>query len=359
MSNAAYWRNQRKTKAKPPHPWACEICGHRTYSNPPSIFHHTHNFGSLDMTTGEIDAFLGKTEPPRDRWGRPVIKLADGGTKAYTRCTTYVGALEDTYNLGLWQQRMVALGLAQRDDLMLAVASLTANDKDDLNKLCEAAREAAAASSGATIGTALHKMCERLDRGEKFHIPQAAKADLDAYRKATEHITWTAVEALLVHDGLEVAGTPDREGHAPGIPTRVWDIKTGDIRYGLAKIAMQLAVYARSQQYDADLGTRTEREIDLDVATIIHLPAGKGECTLVDVDIAQGWEGVQLAGQVRAWRKRKDFTPTQQTVATLPDLIALAPTQEALRALWSAHTSEWDDSLTELAKQRLTALTAA
>jgi hypothetical protein len=354
VSGASWGPARRRTKPKAR---LCRRCG-----NPlPNYFldPHTCDFGALDMTTGEIDTFLGATEPPRDRWGRPLIKQPDGKNKAYTRCTTYVGALEDTYNLGLWQQRMVALGLAMRDDLMLAVASLTAENKDDLNKLCDAAREAAAASSGATIGTALHKMCERLDRGEKFHIPAAAKPDLDAYRDATAHITWTAIETLVVHDGLEIAGTPDREGHAADVPTRVWDIKTGDIRYGLGKIAMQLAVYARSQQYDVETGARTDRPIDLDVATIIHLPAGQGRCELIDIDIAAGWEGVQLATAVRAWRKRKSFTPAQRTLVSLPDLIALAPDEMSLRALWAKHNAEWDDSLTALAKERLAALSAA
>ena len=313
------------------------------------------------MTTGEIDAFLGKTEPPRDRFGRPMIKTPDGKTKAYTRCTTYVGALEDTFNLGQWQQRMVALGLAQRDDLLMAVGSLTASqqDKAELNRIVDAAREAAAASAGATIGTALHKMCERLDRGEKFAIPTAAKTDIAAYRDATKHLTWTRIEEMTVNDALEVAGTPDRIGSAPGQQARVYDLKTGSIDYGLGKIAMQLAMYARSEAYDVDLGTREPLDVDLDVATIIHLPAGQGTCELVDVDIRAGWEGVALAGQVRAWRKRKSFTPPQQTLVTLPDLIALATDEMSLRALWSKHNAEWNDELTALAKARLADLSAA
>jgi hypothetical protein len=308
--------------------------------------------------TREVE-FLGVGEIPRDRWGRPLIIPPGGGKpKPYTRATTFVGALEDTYNLGLWQQRMVALGLAQRDDLLLAVAALTAENKDDLNKLCEAAREAAAASAGATIGTALHKMCERLDRGEKFVIPTAAKADIEAYKQATAGVRWTHIEELLVHDGLEVAGTPDRIGLDPTrapLP-QVYDIKTGSIDYGLAKIAMQLAMYARSQAYDVDLGTREPLEVDLSTAVIIHLPAGSGRCDLVPVDIAAGWEGVQLAREVRAWRKRKDFRPT---TVPLADRIAQAINAEQLRALWAAHSHEWTEELTALSRERIAALTAA
>jgi hypothetical protein len=313
------------------------------------------------MTTGEIDAFLGKSEPPRDRFGRPLIKTPEGKTKPYTRCTTYVGALEDTYNLGQWQQRMVALGLAQRDDLLMAVGSLSARpeDKAELNRIVDAAREAAAASAGATIGTALHKMCERLDRGEKFMVPTAAKADVEAYREATKRLRWLRIEEMTVHDGLEVAGTPDRIGGEQGALPRVYDIKTGSIDYGIGKIAMQLAMYARSEAYDVDLGTRAPLGVDLEVATIIHLPAGEGRCELVDVDIAAGWEGVQLAREVRAWRKRKDFTPPARDLVNLDDLIALAPDEASLRALWAKHIDQWQPSHTDAAKQRLAALALA
>jgi hypothetical protein len=39
----------------------------------------------------------------------------------------------------------------------------------------------------------------------------------------------------------------------------------------------------------------------------MHLPVGKATCTLYEVDIAAGWEAVQLAVAVREWRKRNDL----------------------------------------------------
>src|SRR5215831_14489249 len=94
----------------------------------------------------------------RDRWLRPLVVPPGGGKPVpYTRCTTYVSALEDTYNLSRWQQRMVAIGLAERQDLLLAVAAHR-DDKAHLNELCEKALEAAKGSAPATTGTALHKL---------------------------------------------------------------------------------------------------------------------------------------------------------------------------------------------------------
>ncbi|MGK3946754.1 hypothetical protein ABK046_51375, partial [Streptomyces caeruleatus] len=60
----------------------------------------------------------------RDRYGRPLVVPADGGKKvAYTRCTTFVGAAEDTFPLSQWQQRQVAVGLSKRPDLVSLAAS--------------------------------------------------------------------------------------------------------------------------------------------------------------------------------------------------------------------------------------------
>lgn len=297
---------------------------------------------------------------PRDRWQRPLIKQPSGKAKAYTRCTTFVGCLEDTFNLAKWQQRMVALGLAARDDLLLSV-SAHSDDKTELDRICEAAREAAAASSAATTGTALHRICERLDRGEKVEVPTAAKADVVAYQAATKGIGWTHIENITVHDELQVAGTPDRIGIPPGGGTaRVYDLKTGSIDYGMGKIAMQLAMYARSQAYDVDTGTRTPLDVDLERAVVIHLPAGSGTCELVEVDIAAGWEGVLLAAQVRAWRARKNlFRPLSGASASIADLIAQATNAEELRALWFTHADRWTDEHTALAKARKDAVALA
>jgi hypothetical protein len=57
-------------------------------------------------------------EVERDRYGRPMI-LPKGRTKKapYTRCTTFVSAFEDTYNLEQWKLRQAAIGLSMRRDL--------------------------------------------------------------------------------------------------------------------------------------------------------------------------------------------------------------------------------------------------
>lgn len=311
------------------------------------------------------------SEVPRDRFDRPMVVPVDGGKLVpYTRCTTYVGCLEDTFNLGQWQQRMVALGLSSRPDLLLAVAAHH-DDKDRMNKLCGEAREAAAASAGATTGTALHTLTERLDRGQPLGmIPDAYRPDLDAYEDATSCLTATHIEQFSVCDELEVGGTPDRIVELDGAHY-IADVKTGSIEYGIGKIAMQLAVYAHSVGYDV---ASTERfdlpDLNHDRALVIHLPAGTGRCELVWVDIAAGWEAVKIATEVRQWRKRAKFktltrpfvvessTPkVEQTERSLnptnlDDRIAEADSVETLTRLWTEHRDEWTSEHTQLAAAR-------
>lgn len=307
-------------------------------------------------------------EIPRDRWGRPLVVPPNGGKPtAYTRCTTFVSAVEDTYNLARWQQRMVALGLADRRDLQLAVAAHR-EDKEKLNAICEQALEAAKGNAGATTGTALHAITETHDRGlEVGNLPEEAAADLDAYVKATSELTAVMIEHFMVQDPLKIGGTPDRVVKYRG-KRYIADLKTGSIDYGCLKIAAQLAVYARSRPYDVATGTRLEPHgADLERGIVIHLPAGTGKCTLHWVDLKAGWQIVQLARDLREKRGMKfrdlfaplESIPTSDTLPTpltLAEQINLAATEDAVRALWSANASTWTDQHTELAKQRIAAL---
>lgn len=354
---------QRQQKAKKPVRWqSCPTCGASVNRRSkdewrdvgrgfPAPYHSCQL--EADMTEGTIpDPFA---EVPRDRYMRPLIIPAGGGKPvAYTRCTTFVGVLEDTFNLSKWQQRMVALGLTKRPDLLLAV-SAHSDDKKRLDGICDEAREAAAASSAATTGTALHKLTERVDRGENVDIPKVAKADVNAYLAALDGMDRLHIEALTVHDELKVAGTPDRVLMVDGTPV-IADLKTGSIDFGIGKIAMQLAMYSRSLRYELD-GTRHSLDVDQDRALVIHLPAGSGECKLVWVDIRAGWEAVQVAAEVRAWRARKNlatpYAPAQRTTSlSVARLILEAPDEATLRQIWADHRDVWSDDLTKRAAAR-------
>lgn len=293
-------------------------------------------------------------EVQRDRYGRPLIIPPEGGKPVpYTRCTTYVGALEDTYNLGGWQQRMAVAGIAMRPDLHLRAVSLgkpPVRDgsaeaeavekkwKSEMNKLVDEAREAAAASASATIGTSLHSLTEVIDRGRDLDwqtIPERYRVHLTNYIEATRTMHPVAVERFVVNDALKVGGTADRFVTIEGFDGLfVADLKTGSVEYGAGKIAMQLAVYANSQAYDPQTGTRTPPPgIRRDLGVVIHLDAVTGTCQLLWADLATAWEAVKVAGWVREWRKRKNllvpaqFTPEQP--ALIGDQHGTEPTTDA------------------------------
>lgn len=318
------------------------------------------------------------TPPPeisRDRYGRPMV-LPPGGKKpvAYTRCTTFIDCLEDKFNLQKWMQRMVALGLASRPDLLLSV-SAHREDKRQLDKICEDAREAAAASAAATTGTALHALTELIDRGQPLPegLPANVLASLKAYEAATADLKATHIETFCVQDTLKVGGTPDRVVKY-GKARYIADIKTGSIEWGALKIAMQLAIYARSHTYDIATGGRGDHDADRERGLIIHLPAvedpADARCDLHWIDLKEGWNAVLVAKTVREKRalKFKDlttpFAPLEPArplavVPTLEDQIKACTTADAVRALWAEHASEWDDHLTAVAKGHIEKLPAA
>lgn len=324
----------------------------------------------------------GAPDVPRDRWGRPLVTPPGGGKPvAYTRCTTFIAALEDTYNLMRWKQRQTAAGIAARADLHLRASSLGVQPDDptkakiwkkQMDEVCEQAMEASGSSAAATVGTALHSFSEAIDRGEDVTPPKEYAKHLDAYRRATAGFEPVHIEQFLVHDGYKIGGTADRiyREKASGRLV-VGDLKTGNVDYP-HKIAMQLAVYANSVMYDVKTATRTPLgEIDTELALIIHLDAKTGECNLHWVDIALGWEAVDLAAKVRAWRDRKGLTlpvPTHgEAVATATDVlngvpaldvaITQATTIDQLVGLRQANANTWTDDHTALLTQRVTEIT--
>lgn len=284
-------------------------------------------------------------ELPRDRWGRPMV-LPPGARKnakrvAYRRTTTFVGCLDDMNGLMNWKARQVAYGMGQRKDLVVAAAAADPGDKKKLGEIAEKATEHAMSSAGATIGTALHSLTERIDRGQPLGaVPAEFQPDLDAYQRATEGIEWVGIEAFRVHDDWKVAGTADRLGLLPWSDRiKICDIKTGSIDYP-HKMSMQLAMYARSLPYDIATDTRgvDPGKIDLRTGVIIHLPAGTGECTLYEIDIASGWGACLIAQQVWRWRDTKGLTKPLTPPGKPPtweSLIRDARSLDDLRLIWS------------------------
>lgn len=293
------------------------------------------------MTTTELQ----NVEIPRDHFGRPMVMPPGRGKKrvSYRRTTTFVGCLDDMNGLMRWKARMVALGMGQRKDLVLASAAAKPDDKKALDEIAEKATEHAQASAAATTGTALHSFTERIDRGQTLgYVPTEYESDLKAYEQATRHIEWVGIETFRVHDDWKVAGTADRIGRDKETGRlHIYDIKTGSIDYP-HKMAMQLAMYANMIPYDIPTDTRGKPEEGLNPneGIIIHLPAGQGKCDLYGIDLRSAWGACNLAKQVWAWRGVKDLTrPLPPGSEPEPNLIHTvinaAESVEELRMIWA------------------------
>jgi hypothetical protein len=330
-------------------------------------------------------------EIPRDRWKRPLITPAAGGSPiGYTRASTMGGYLDDTSGLDRWKQRGVAQGLALREELFLQVVSLGPEPdklqqpnlhklwKREMQQVCDRAREAAGASRKSTVGTALHALTDRIERGQDIgNVPESYRKHLESYRAATRGFTPVGIEQFVICDEVQAAGTFDRLYRLDGYPKLIiGDTKTGDISRAL-KIAVQLAIYAHGCFYDPATNTRTPvGDVDLDRGLIIALNADTGLCEPVWIDLRAGWEAAKVAAQVREARRIKGLTEpftgnpatvlpvnptpaeeqardlTAEADAALLAGIRNAATSDELIALWGRAGNRWTDEHTRLAAAR-------
>jgi hypothetical protein len=257
----------------------------------------------------------------RDGLGRYLIPKLPGliteptpakGDTSWTRATTFAKSISDTYTLSQWSQRMVAKGLASRADLVLGAAACPISDKGTLDSIVEQAKDAAATRASANLGTAMHAFTEAADRGEQPEVPAPYDRDLDAYLALiAEHdiqVLPDYIERSVVNGKFNIAGTFDRIVMWKGQPT-VLDLKTGrDLQYGWNEIGIQLAIYANASaiwDWDAGQFLPMPSELRKDRALVIHLPVGKGEASLYEVQLEAAWAACQLCQDVRKWRSER------------------------------------------------------
>lgn len=230
-----------------------------------------------------------------------VVPPEGGKPIPYTRASSLGSTLEDPYNLIRWQKRNVATGLSLRPDLLMLVSAYR-NSKKQLDKVVEQAEEAGGATAAANVGTALHAICERIDRGEDpGPIPQQYQADIAAYQAAVtkNRLKVLAQEQFVACDELKTAGTFDKIYEVDG-RRYIGDLKTGQgVDLGALKYAVQFATYSRGLLYDWQAVTRTRLDVDQSRAILIHLPAGTGKCHGKWVNLHDGWDLAALAAMVR------------------------------------------------------------
>lgn len=256
----------------------------------------------------------GDASIQRDRWGRPMLSPPDGAgeREPYTRVTTLAKTIEDTTALAEWSTRMVIAGLVARQDLWVVAQTLDPEtDKRELNALAADAKEAAAASRKANIGTATHSMIQQIEENRfTGNLVDSMRNDIRAYFEMRQKVGFTVCEneVFVANHKIRVAGTCDKIIQMPDGKRYVADLKTGSITYGQASIAAQLAAYAIGTRYDTASDTWGEKlDVDLGIGFILHVPQGTGTAQMVPVELAGGLEAIQTALKVRQLRKGKKF----------------------------------------------------
>jgi len=243
--------------------------------------------------------------------------------KLYSRCTSFVGVLDDRSNLEKWQKRIILVGLATEPWMMRVVAATSPDDKDALDVLADQLFEAGDGHVKAQKGTDLHTLTEYVDKGwdlpatltdyetgQERHVTLQDRADIAAWVRVYEELPLRTLgsECFVVQDEYQIGGTYDRrvdckDWVCPCALPNILDLKTGRIDYGAGKIAQQLAVYANSRDYDPATGERSDQDVCTHYGIVVHLPQGTGEATVHVVDLVAGWEAVKLSSQVREHRR--------------------------------------------------------
>ena len=263
-----------------------------------------------------------------DRFRRRLLPDPETGVeRAWTRATTIASTPDDRYTIEKWAQRNIIYGLGQNRDLYALAAASTLDDYKRLTDLAEKAMDRAGANYGRILGEALHDLTDKVDRDTNPEIPAEWESHIDAYCQtlADHHVQlhqeW--IEQVVVLPDLGIAGKFDRLVTLTGDTLlTVADLKTGkDVtKYGTTTIAIQLAIYAHATHVWNGSDYDPMPPVNLDKALVIHLPAtiNPGECSLHSYDIAAGWDAVQLALNVRQWRKTKNLTTPYNILETAP-----------------------------------------
>lgn len=276
----------------------------------------------------------------------------------YKRTTTWIDVIQNEFALKQHDRRLVAYGMGQRPDLVLAATTckpphdkknLTPQDKKDLQAIADKAKDFARGDASARIGTSLHTLTQYLDEGKTLgYVPEDWAPDLKAYEEMRdrEGIEYVDIEVFRVHDEYKVAGTADRFGWVHGRFCCL-DVKTGDLWGEGVGQAMQLAMYARMQKYDIPTDKRVPdaAEVDLNVAYIIHLPERSGKCELLPVDIAKGWGACRVAKQVWEVRDQKGYFLDPEKLRPSGGFADMAARAGSLKELQMLHKNAKDQGV--------------
>lgn len=249
--------------------------------------------------------------------------LTQGASKKRCKSVTALAKIpDDEFHLTAWKLRMVAIGLAKKPDLLESVGAHF-SEKGKLDKLCTQAMEAAGAGEAAERGTTIHRVAERIAKGEEL-IQTATSLKIAAnWQQALTDAKLTVIpeftERCIVYPERLLCGKFDCIlGRADGTLVTA-DVKTGQNAIAFPhSIAIQLALYANAplvaapfEGLDGEVEEFFElpKELDRKVGLIIHLPDVDKPAQLHEINIVAGQKMVnEVIWPTLSWRARRDLT---------------------------------------------------
>jgi hypothetical protein len=350
----------------------------------------------VTVTDAPADPFAapGRPKPPLFERGRYKIPHYDPATpdgikrdangdpmmrKPMMRVSSFAKLLSDEEKLNEWAQRCTAYGIATNESYRALAAAQDWPSPDwrakrDFNDLVDRAKDWAQASTGADMGTALHKFVEQYKRGQRVTVPEEWAPKVAAYQDALTRYGLTPYlqEQIVINETVNVVGRFDdvvREEHTGKLYLK--DTKTSASLYTYDAFAIQFAVYANAELiFDYDAYTiRPMVDVDKDVALLSWLPlvhpSGEHRCDIVDVPIRRAWEhAARVCRDVLGWRKEaKDIgsirpLPHQTREQSWEVRLRNAASPGDLSAVWreADAAGAWTAELEAIGKARMAQL---
>lgn len=276
------------------------------------------------MSDGIGPEDLADHGPPdfiRGQGGAPRVADPENPDKLITvaRSSSLGDVLDDKSALTNWRIDRAMDGLAAKPELAAAVLVAKDGDRATYTKLREEAINAGRGAYKADLGTVVHAMTDRYETEPDWDPGEPYRSVLEAYMAELKRLGLKTqfIEVKLVNYEAGTAGTADRifETTVPLqvpdgsiLPTGtliVGDLKTGaSLEYSMPGYSIQLATYAASQLYDVvNNCVLPTPPLNQDWAVILHASVDNATCEAIWVDLEVGRYGVELANEVREWRR--------------------------------------------------------
>lgn len=291
----------------------------------------------------DLDQNNGAPDYERGAGGEPMVTHPETGKRVrHARTSGASKPLEEESALTNWRIAKAMEGMANRPELVAHVKTITPYEdhKSQWTKAREDAIQAGRGAYRADMGTAWHAMSHRWEQEPEYDPGSPYREALETFEQGRDDLGLVSayIEVPIANFEFKMSGTCDRlfrttkpliapDDTIIGVGDHVvGDIKTGkSLEFSLPGYTCQLAGYAGGVLYDV-VNNRVadeQPEIRQDWGVIIHVDVEGNHVQWVWCDLTVGRYGLELAEQVkewrRAWRRKDGYSASAVDVLLAPD----------------------------------------